>query len=171
VANPIFGDSLVLKPSVLFSHARTGALLVALSLGVAPLAAQTPSPAPAPAASTHVPSFAEAVSIGRSTFLAAFTGAIDSLMASADPATAPDDLRSRLTDGIAQISLQLGAERRMISERVVKVDGRVEYQRTSEFEMVPVPLVFRVILGAPGKWRGFTASTEDQTPDGEELKP
>lgn len=163
-----------MKPSVFFSRARTGALLAAIVLGAAPLAAQQPAPAPAaPAApaTVHVPTHAEAIALGRATALAALTGAIDSLMATADPATAPGDLRSRLTDGIAQISLQLGAERRMISERVVKVDGHYEYQRTSEFEMVPVPLVFRVLFGAQGKWRGFTANTEDQTPDGEELKP
>ncbi|MBX3132837.1 MAG: hypothetical protein KF689_05560 [Gemmatimonadaceae bacterium] len=161
------------KPSVM-SLVRRGTALAALVLGAAPLAAQQPTPTPAPPAApaaAHVPTHAEAIALGRATFLAAFTGAIDSLMATADPASMRDDLRSRLTDGIAQISLQLGAERRMISERVVHVEGRYEYQRTSEFEMVPVPLVFRVILGAPGKWRGFTAAPEEATPVGEELKP
>jgi hypothetical protein len=112
------------------------------------------------------------MAIGRATARAAFTGAVDSLVATADPVTSANgDVRGRLTDGIAQISLQLGAERRMISERVMLVEGRVEYWRTAEYEMVPVPLVFRVIMGAKGTWRGFTASTEEMVPAGEEVKP
>jgi len=112
------------------------------------------------------------MAIGRATARAAFTGLVDSLVATADPATSANgDVRGRLTDGIAQISLQLGAERRMISERVMLVEGRIEYWRTAEYEMVPVPLVFRVIMGAKGTWRGFTASTEEMVPAGEEVKP
>jgi hypothetical protein len=34
-----------------------------------------------------------------------------------------------------------------------------------------VPLVFRVIMGPAGKWRGFTANTTEQTPPGTEILP
>lgn len=133
----------------------------------------TAAAAPAtPAAPVYLATHAEAMAIGRATARAAFTGLVDSLVATADPATSSGgDIRSRLTDGIAQISLQLGAERRVVSERVMLVEGRVEYWRTAEYEMVPVPLVFRVIMGAKGTWRGFTANTEEMTPAGEEVKP
>lgn len=59
----------------------------------------------------------------------------------------------------------------MISERVMKIDGRIEYWRTAEFELVPVPIVFRVILASATTWRGFTANVEEQSPAGEEVKP
>lgn len=137
-----------------------------------PAAATAPSAPVAPATPTYRASHAEALEVGRATVRAAFTGQIDSLVAMADPsATASGDLRGRLTDGVAQISLQLGAERRMIAERVMLVEGNVEYWRTAEYEMVPVPLVFRVIMGGKGKWRGFTANTEEMTPAGDEVKP
>lgn len=125
----------------------------------------------APAAAAPLPSHAEALVIGRATVRAAFTGAVDSLVATAAPESAVGDLRSRLTDGVTQISMQLGAERRMISERVMNVDGRIEYWRTAEFELVPVPIVFRVILGSATTWRGFTANVEEMSPAGEEVKP
>lgn len=138
----------------------------------APAAPSAPSAPVAPAAPAYLATHAEAMEIGRATARHAFSANVDSLMASADPATGGGDaLRERLRDGLGQIAMQLGGERRMISERVVKIDGRIEYHRTAEYEMVPVPLVFRVILGAQNKWRGFTANTVENTPDGEEVKP
>lgn len=161
-----------------------GLQALALAVASASLAAQaapTPPAAPtptaaapatpaAPAAPAYRATYDEAMQIGRAVTRQAFAGEVDSLVATADPG-APADLRTRLLDGVSQISLQLGAERRMIAERVMNVEGRIEYQRTAEFENVPVPLVFRVIMGAKGTWRGFTASTEDQLPGGDEVKP
>jgi hypothetical protein len=157
----------------------------ALSLASAALGAQAAPPAPttpatpatpatpvaAPAAPTPAISHAEAIAFGRATVRAAFTGAVDSLVATAAPESATGDLRGRLTDGVTQISMQLGAERRMISERVMKVEGRIEYWRTAEFELVPVPIVFRVTLGSATTWRGFTANVEEMMPAAEEVKP
>ncbi len=132
-------------------------------------AAATPA---APAAPAYQATYDEAMRIGRTTVTSAISGAMDSLVALADPANGtPDEIRARLSNAIAQISMQLGAERRVIAERVVRIEGRIEYQRTAEYEMVPVPLVFRVIMGAQGKWRGFTANTEENTPAGDEVKP
>ncbi len=126
----------------------------------------------APAAPVYLASHAEAVAVGRATVQAALTGLVDSLVATADPANgAAADVRTRVTDGLAQISSQLGAERRMVAERVMLVDGKIEYWRTSEYERVPVPLVLRVTLGVKGTWRGVAATTEDETPAGEEVKP
>lgn len=152
----------------------------ALSVATASLSAQaaptppappaTPAPAAAPAAPAYRATYDEAMQIGRAVTRQAFAGEVDSLVATADPG-APADLRTRLLDGVSQISLQLGAERRVIAERVMNVEGRIEYQRTAEFENVPVPLVFRVIMGAKGTWRGFTASTDEQLPGGDEVKP
>lgn len=131
--------------------------------------AQATPPAAAPA---HAHSHAAALEIGRAVAKHAYAGNVDSLLAIADPATASgDDLRQRLTDGVAQLAMQLGEEVKMTAERVVRVNGRTEYWRTSEYQMVPVPLVFRVILGAEGKWRGFTATTEEQLPTAEDVQP
>lgn len=122
----------------------------------------------APALPTH----AQALEVGRAVAIAAFGGQLEDLFALADSsATASPDIRTRLADGIGQIATQLGGERRMISEQIMKVDGRIEYWRTSEFEMVPIPLVFRVFMGVPGKWRGFTANPESQNPAGELVQP
>jgi hypothetical protein len=112
------------------------------------------------------------MAVGRATILAALTGLVDSLVATADPRNGPsDEVRGRVTNGLAQISQQLGAERRVVNERVMLVDGNYEYWRTAEFERVPVPLLLRVTLGAKGTWRGVAATTEDETPVGEEVKP
>lgn len=149
-------------------------LSVLLLASTALQAQQTPpteSGATPAVATGYRASHAEAIALGRATVRQALAGEIDSLMAMADPSATTGDLRGRLSAGIAQISMQLGDEVRVLGERVVVVDGRVEYQRTAEYAMVPVALVFRVILGEQGKWRGFTANTEDNTPGGEEIKP
>jgi hypothetical protein len=158
-------------------------LIAALVLGASTLTAQAAPPPPTPttppataapaaplppAAPAYLATREEAMTIGRETARLALTGGIDGLVALGDPAVGDSATRyTRLSDALSQIALQLGAERRMISEQVMKVNGRIEYWRTAEYEMVPVPLIFRVIMGAQGKWRGFTASTEDQAPAGE----
>jgi len=149
------------------------AVLVCLSASSAVQAQAAPPAAPATAApAAALPSHAEALAVGRATVRFALAMQVDSLVATADSATAANaDLRTRLTDGLAQIAMQLGSESRLISERVAKVDGRIEYQRTADFAMVPVPLVFRVILGDQGRWRGFTANTVENTPTGEDVTP
>jgi hypothetical protein len=153
-----------------------------LALGIvvgsiaAPLEAQTAPTTPAapvaPAAAPALPTHAQALEVGRAVAIAAYAGKIEDLFALADSsATASPEIRTRLADGVGQIAMQLGAERRMISEQIMKVDGRIEYWRTAEFEMVPIPLVFRVFMGTPGKWRGFTANPESQNPAGEPVQP
>jgi hypothetical protein len=142
-----------------------------------PAAPAKPAPAPTPDAPTAVaPTYLatrdEALTIGRQTAQQAYTNQLDALLRTADPADGDTaSMRLRLTDALPQVAMQLGAERRMIREQVMKVNGRIEYWRTAEYEMVPVPLIFRVIMGAQGKWRGFTATTEEQAPAGEELLP
>ncbi len=122
----------------------------------------------APALPTH----AQAPEVGRAVAIAAFGGKLEDLFAIADSsATSSPNIRVKLAEGIEQIATQLGAERRMISERVVNVDGKIEYWRTSEFALVPISLVFRVYMGVPGKWRGFTAQTEEELPSSELVKP
>lgn len=150
-------------------------VLFCILLAGTSLRAQQPTPTESGAtpavASSYRASHAEAIALGRATVRQALAGEIDSLVATADPSATTGGLRERLSAGIAQISMQLGDEVRLLGERVVLVDGRVEYQRTADYAMVPVPLVFRVILGEQGKWRGFTANTVENTPDGEEIKP
>lgn len=171
--------------------------LAALALSAGALAAQNappppappanplsppPTPAPAPAAAPQAPAAPatpaylatrdEALAIGRATTQQAYTNQLDALIRSADPADGDTTaMRARLTEALPQVAMQLGAERRMVREQVMKVNGRIEYWRTAEYEMVPVPLIFRVIMGAQGKWRGFTATSEAQAPAGEELLP
>lgn len=135
-------------------------------------APKAPTAPAAPAAPAYLATREEALTIGRQTTQQAFTNQIDALLRTADPVDGDTaSMRVRLTDALPQVATQLGAERRMIREQVMKVNGRIEYWRTAEFEMVPVPLIFRVIMGAQGKWRGFTATTEEQAPAGEELLP
>lgn len=145
-------------------------LLIAL-LAFAPALTVQAQATPPAATQEYAHTHAAALELGRAVAKHAFAGEIDSLLTFADPASAPADLRQRLADGIGQMALQLGGERKVTAERIVRVNGRTEYWRTSEFEMVPVPLVFRVILGAEGKWRGFTANTEDQLPVAEDVQP
>lgn len=138
----------------------------------APTAAQAPSPPAPPAAPAYLATREEALSIGRETTQRVFSNQLDALILAADPATGDTaSVRARLSEALPQVAMQLGAERRMVREQVMKVNGRIEYWRTAEYEMVPVPLVFRVIMGAQGKWRGFTATTEEQAPAGEEILP
>lgn len=167
-------------------------VLVALTLSAGTLAAQAPplprpappppatpappaaepTPPPAPPAPEYVATRDEALTIGRETVQRAYTNQIDALLLNSDPVDGDTaSMRRRLADGLPQILVQLGAERRMIREQVMKVNGRIEYWRTAEYELVPVPLIFRVIMGAQGKWRGFTATVEEQAPAGEELLP
>lgn len=149
-----------------------GSIGTELKAQAAPTAPPAPAAPAAPAAPVVLPTHAQALEVGRAVAVAAFAGQLEDLFALADSsATRSPDIRARLADGIGQIATQLGAERRMISEQIMKVDGRIEYWRTAEFEMVPIPLVFRVFMGVPGKWRGFTANPESQNPAGELVQP
>lgn len=135
-----------------------------------PTAPTAPTAAAAPAAER--PSHAEALKLGRLTFERAMAGNIDALLQSADSTLgAPEALRGRLETGLKQIGEQLGAEVAMSAESVMLVNGRVEYWRTSEYSLVPVPIVFRVILATGSSWRGFTANSEEQTPAGQAINP
>lgn len=149
-------------------------LTALLAAGFVTLGAQDSAPAaPAtPPAATALPSHAQAMVTGAAVARLAFAGDVDSLLAIADSsAPLPPNLRDLLLNGVSQIGLQLGAETRVRSERVMRVENRLEYWRLAEYDVVPVPLVFRVILGAPGTWRGFTAVPEDQLPEAVEVKP
>lgn len=172
----------MIRVSFVRSASAAAAAFAVLTLTASAVSAQAAPPAPpsvpptagaaAPAAPAYLASHAEAMAVGRATLLAALTGLVDSLVATADPLNGPAaEVRARVTDGIAQISVQLGAERRVVAERVMLVDGKIEYWRTAEYERVPVPLVLRVTMGAKGNWRGVSVSTEDETPAGEEVKP
>ncbi len=157
------------------------ALLVApaLTLGAqaAPPTPATPSApsqpaAPAPA-TPDVVSHADALKLGRLTFDRAMTSNLDALLESADPAMgATDALRPRLESGLKQMGEQMGQEVALTSEKVMLVNGNVEYWRMAEFEKVPgMPLIFRVVMAPGGKWRGFTATTEQDAPPGREILP
>lgn len=146
------------------------ALALLVGFGGASVQAQAAPATPArdSAAARPLATREQALEVGRAVAVAAYAGKVDDLFALADSsATASPDIRARLVDGVGQIAMQLGAERRMISEQVMKVDGVIEYWRTAEYEQVPIPLVFRVYMGKPGKWRGFTATPENQLPVGE----
>ncbi len=135
----------------------------------APSDAPPPPPAPKPG---YQASHSEMMTFGRLVTERAFAKNIDSLVAIADPAVGtPEFVRGRLTPALAQMDEQLGPEIKVISEKVMRVNGSVQYWRTAEFSGVPVPLVFRVVMGEKGKWRGFTASPEENVPAGEEIKP
>jgi hypothetical protein len=136
-------------------------------------AASAPAAPAAPAKPTYVlQTHAEALKLGRIVFERAMAGNIDALVESADPAMgAPDALREKLKAGIADMSTQLGPEVAMTTERIMLVNGSVQYWRTSTYTEVPVPLIFRVVMGPVGKWRGFTASSTDQAPAGTEMLP
>lgn len=138
-------------------------LVLAVSTATSAASAQSPAAAP---------SRDEALRLGRITFERTFAANIDALVASADSAMGtPEAIRERLTAGIRQISEQLGNEVATVSEKVMLVNGAVQYWRTSDFTEVPVPIVFRVVVGPAGKWRGFTATTQEQAPVGTEILP
>lgn len=140
---------------------RLRVLAAGLALGASALQAQTPEP-------TRDATLA----LGRAVFRLAVASSVDSLVALADSAVGPPEaLRPRLTDGLAQMAMQLGGEGAMTSERVMRVGGRLEYWRVSTYEMVPVPIIFRVIVGPSGRWLGFTAVPEMNAPAGEEVTP
>jgi hypothetical protein len=158
------------------------ALAESLEAQAAPSAPPTPPAAasaataapvapPAPAAAMDAVSHAEALKQGRLTFDRAMTANIEALLQSADSALGgADALRPRLETGLKQLAEQLGQEVSMSSEKVMLVNGTVQYWRTGEYAQVPVPIVFRVIVG-PSGWRGFTANAEEQVPPGKEILP
>ncbi len=165
-----------------FAFALLGAA-PALSAQTAPVAPQPPAtgnvtgPASAPvapAAPAPPPSYSEAMATGRNIAHLVMEGDITALVAAVDPqaAAGATDIPARVSQGVTAVSTSLGAERRMISEQLVRVSGRLEYRRLAEYELVPVPVIFRVILGgAPGTWRSFTLSTEENAPPGDDVKP
>lgn len=135
-------------------------------------AAVAPAAPQAPAAPAYRPSYDEALQLGRLVTERAYAKNIDGLVSLADPAAgSPDSVRTRLVNALAQVEEQLGPELKLVSERVMLVNGRVQYWRVAEYTGVPIPLVWRVVMGEKGKWRGFTASPEEQAPPGEEIKP
>ncbi len=135
-----------------------------------PVADAPPAP-PAPRPGYQA-TYDEMMTFGRLVTERAYAKNIDSLIATADPAVGTADaVRTRLTPALAQMEEQLGPEIKVISEKVMRVNGSVQYWRTAEYSAVPVPLVLRVVMGERGKWRGFTASPEENVPAGEEIKP
>lgn len=138
------------------------------SAGPAPAAPAAPAPAaPAPRIARD-----EALRIGRLVAHHTNVADIDSLVAHADPSTgAPEAVRERLKNALAQIGEQVGTETKVVAERVMLVNGGVQYWRDAEYTGIAVPLVFRVVLAPSGKWRGFTISPAEALPPAEEIKP
>ncbi len=171
---------------------RTVLLLATLSLGAplqatraqatppappappAPAEPANPSPPAPPAPATpDVVSHADALKLGRLTFDRAMTMNLDALLESADPAMgAKEALRPRLEAGLKQMGEQMGQEVVLVGEKVMLVNGNVEYWRTAEFDKLPeMPLVFRVVMAPGGRWRGFTAARPEEAPPGREILP
>ena len=133
--------------------------------------AKTPTPPAAPAA-PMVPPHADVIAFGREVARLVYAKQLDSIMLLADSATGdPAEVRERIRVALGQVNEQVGTETRVIAERVMLVNGRAQYWRDAEYTGVPVPLILRVVTGAPGKWRGFTISTEETLPPAVELKP
>ncbi len=111
-----------------------------------------------------------ALSMGREIARLVGKRELDSIMVHADPSTGnPAEVRERIRTALGQIGEQLGTETNMIAERVMLVNGGVQYWRDEEFSAVPVPLVLRVVIAPSGKWRGFTISSPDALPSAEEV--
>lgn len=146
---------------------------VALPPPATPTAGAATAAPSAPASPAAAPSYAQAMATGRAVQHAVMFGDLPSLVAAVDPqaAATATDIPSRVSQGVAAVATSLGGERRMISEQIVSYNGRLEYRRISEYELVPVPAVFRVILGAPGTWRSFSISTDENTPPGDPVNP
>lgn len=142
----------------------------------APAAPTPPTPATAPTPPTAITAaevdHGAVIRLGRFVSAYANLGSIDSLVTRADPAVGtPEAIREKLTSGLASFTDQLGGETKFSTERVMLVNGQVQYWRTAEYSAVPIPLVFRVMVGRDGKWRGFTVTPEEQLPVGaEEVK-
>lgn len=136
-----------------------------------PAAPATPA-APAPLTMAQVDREA-ALQVGRYVATWANLGVVDSLLTRADGAVGtPEVVRERLSGGLEQFAAQLGAELKVTEERVMLVNGAVQYWRTAEYSAVPqMPLVFRVFVAQGGKWRGFTVTPATELPAGEEVKP
>ncbi len=158
------------------------ALTISPALAAAQAAPPAPPTPPTPAADApqapaapkpgYQASYEEMMAFGRLVTERAYAKNIDSLIATADPAVGTADaVRTRLTPALAQMEEQLGPEVKVLAEKVMRVNGSVQYWRTAEYSAVPVPLVLRVVMGEKGKWRGFTASPEENVPAGEEIKP
>lgn len=149
--------------------------LIALLLAPCLAQAQAATPAAVPAAAPPAPSpqsHAEVLAFGREVARLVYARQLDSIMLLADSATGdPADVRERIRVALGQLNEQVGTETRVIAERVMLVNGRAQYWRDADYTGVPVPLILRVITGAPGKWRGFTISTEETLPPAQELKP
>lgn len=169
--------------------------LVPLVASATLVAAQTPPAPPAPATPASAASPAQpaapaapaapapitvaqvdreaALKVGRYIATWANLGVVDSLLTIADGAVGtPEVVRERLNGGLEQFAAQLGAELKVTEERVMVVNGAVQYWRTAEYSAVPqMPLVFRVFVAPGGKWRGFTVTPATELPSGEEVKP
>lgn len=172
---------LVLAALTLSAHALSAQATLPPRSGrpVAPPAAQPVAPAAeartmsaASAAPGYLATRDEALSIGRETAQRVYANQLDALILAADPADGNlASLRRNLEGALPRLSERLGAERRIIRERVVKVGGRIEYWRIAEYEKAPAPMLFRVVMGERGKWRGFAAVPEGQAVGAEEVLP
>lgn len=147
---------------------RRSTLLLTLVLAAAPAAS-----AAAQTASTTAPAAAPAVTLtetqwillGRQLTEWFFVGQTDSILAHSSP-----DVLERmggakgLLEARDQLLAHAGSEVEVVSDKMTKRKGNVQYWRESKYELPPEPIVLRFVFNAQAQIIGIGMGPLNQTP-------
>lgn len=141
-------------------------VILALVLSVASVHAQSDTPA---TASAHVnrmppPPTTDLVVAGRAIANWILANQLDSVAANMGPGSNADTVKMELTRFVERLAVRGGNELRVIEEKVVRRNGQYQYWRTSEFQLAPSAVLFRIVLTPDGKYGGFGIGLANEAP-------
>ncbi len=80
------------------------------------------------------------------------------------PGSDADTVKMELTRFVERLAVRGGNELKVIEENVVRRNGQYQYWRTSEFQLAPSAVLFRIVLTSDGKYGGFGIGLANEAP-------
>ena len=153
------------QPEVCMSF-RPVLVILALVLSVASVDAQSDSPVTASADVRRMPPppTTDLVVAGRTIANWILANQLDSVTANMGPGSNADTVRMELTRFVERLAVRGGNELKVIEEKVVRRNGQYQYWRTSEFQLAPSAVLFRIVLTPDGKYGGFGIGLANEAP-------
>ena len=141
-------------------------VILALVLSAASVDAQSDAPVTASADVKRMPPppTTDLVVAGRTIANWILANQLDSVAANMGPGSNADTVKMELTRFVERLAVRGGNELKVIEEKVVRRNGQYQYWRTSEFQLAPSAVLFRIVLTPDGKYGGFGIGLANEAP-------